>query len=166
MQLTQAAAEKKMADMNMGDLPLVQIMPKKSHVASDWFVQYKNLRRRFMESLEDSIQELAFLNLSRDEFMNLITGRDLPTNLSLRWRIPLTWGGDLTIENMFMCRTFPHSQNMDRFIMEQDGFDTIWMPNPAKKIYLPIIDATGGAGGNATEDRLTQMAAMNRGMDI
>ena len=44
----------------------------------------------------------------------------------------------------------------------------IWLPNPAKKIYVPAHTAGGGDGGNATEDRLSQMAAQiaqSRGME-
>jgi hypothetical protein len=48
---------------------------------------------------------------------------------------------------------------MDRFIMSQSGNETIWLPNPEKKIYLPAHLAGGGDGGNATEDRLAQMSA-------
>ena len=91
-------------------------------------------------------------------------GRAIPDNLSFRFRTPLIWGGKLDIENMFMCATFPHSQNLDRFIIEQYGNETIWLPNPEKKIYLPIHSTISGNGGNATADRLSQFAAtMNTG---
>ena len=112
-----------------------------------------------METLTDCATELAFMNLSQNEFMNLVTGRALPRNTSIRWRIPITIGGELSIENMFLCRTFPHSHRLDRFIMEQSGNETIWLPNPAHAIYIPTHTASGGAGGNATSDRLAQMAA-------
>ena len=100
------------------------------------------------------------MNLSKEEFMNLITGRSMPENTSLRFRIPLIWGGKLTIDNMFMCLTFPHSQNLDRFIIEQSDAKTIFLPNPAKKIYVTTHLASGGTGGNMASDRLT-MAAIN-----
>ena len=48
---------------------------------------------------------------------------------------------------------------MDRFIISQSGNDIIWLPNPAKKIYLPIGTLGGGDGGNGTEDRLTETIA-------
>ena len=112
-----------------------------------------------MASLTDSAETLAFMNLTQDEFMNIIMGRDLPQNISIRFRIPLVWGGKLEIDNLFMCWTFPHSYNMDRFIIAQSGAQTIWMPNPTKKIYLPAHTAGGGDGGNATEDRLAQIGA-------
>ena len=92
----------------------------------------------------------------------------MPDNFSLRMRIPLIWGGDLSIDNMFMCRTFPHSQKLDKFILDQYGNDIIWLPNPAKKIYIPLHNISGGDGGNATSDRLSQIAAQivaNRGME-
>lgn len=168
MQLTKDTAEKILADMNMEDMPLVCVRPTPHVVAPDWFGKYRNVARQFMQSLSDSVEELAFMNLPQDDFMNLLMGRCLPANTSLRFRIPLVWGGELSVANMFMCSTFPHSQNLDRFIINQSGASEIWLPNPAKKIYVTTHTASGGAGGNATEDRLSQMAAhfaSDRGMN-
>ena len=159
MELNAGTAEKLISDMGMSDLPLTQVHPTPTIVASDWFSRYKKLCPEFMASLTDSAETLAFMNLTQDEFMNIIMGRDLPQNISIRFRIPLVWGGKLEIDNLFMCWTFPHSYNMDRFIIAQSGAQTIWMPNPTKKIYLPAHTAGGGDGGNATEDRLAQIGA-------
>ena len=90
---------------------------------------------------------------------HLLTGRALPRNTSIRWRIPITLGGEMSIENMFLCRTFPNSHRLDRFIMEQTGNETLWLPNPEKAVYVTTHTATGGTGGNATSDRLSQVAA-------
>lgn len=168
MQLSKDAAEKIMADMSMDDMPLTCHRPIPHAVAPDWFSRYRSVAREFMQSLTDSIEELAFMNLSQDDFMALLSGRRLPPNTSLRFRIPLVWGGELSADNMFMCSTFPHSQNLDKFIINQSGAAEIWLPNPAKKIYVPAHTAGGGTGGNATEDRLAQMAAhfaADRGMN-
>ena len=168
MQLTKSAAEKLIADLGMDDMPIVPLRHVQTNVPSDWFKQYKNLTHQFLETLTDCATEMAFMNLSQEEFMNLLMGRSIPPNLSIRFRIPLVWGGKLELDNLFMCRTFPHAHNMDRFIIMQSGNDTIWLPNPAKKIYLPAHTGGGGDGGNATEDRLSQMAAhaaSNRGME-
>lgn len=159
MQMNESVAQKRIADLGMDDLPLMQIRPEQHSVSPDWFKKYHDLVHEFAQSLTDSIQELAFMNLPQDDFMGLIMGRRMPENLSIRLRIPLIWGGKLEIDNVFMCMTFPHSYNMDRFIIEQSGNDTIWMPNPAKKIYLPAHMMNGGDGGNATSDRLSQLAA-------
>ncbi|MDR0726829.1 MAG: hypothetical protein LBF37_02075 [Rickettsiales bacterium] len=167
-QIRKAAAEKRLADLSMDDLPVMEFTVTETAVAPNWFTKYKSLRREFMRSLTDSVEDLAFMNLSQDEFMGLITGRKMPDNLSIRFRIPLVWGGKLELSNMFLCRTFPHSQNMDKFIIEQAGNPTVWLPNPAKKVYVPAHTASGGDGGNATEDRLSQMAAQiaaGRGME-
>ena len=126
-------------------------------------IRVKNLCKQFMQSLTDSVETLAFMNLDQEEFMNLIMGRSVPSNMSFRFRIPLVWGGKLEIDNMFMCWTFPHSHNMDRFIINQSGNSTIWLPNPAQKVYLPAHTTGGGDGGNATEDRLAQMGAQLAG---
>ena len=168
MQLKKSSAEKRLEDFFMDDLPVMEFDVHESCVSPDWFIKYKSMRREFMKSLTDSVEDLVFLNLSQDEFLGLVTGRALPANLSIRFRVPLVWGGKLEIENLFMCRTFPHSHNMDRFIIEQAGSNTVWLPNPAKKVYIPAHTAGGGDGGNATEDRLSQLAAQlaaNRGME-
>ena len=132
------------------------------------FKEYKKACKEFIQGLSDSVQELAMLNLSQDEFIGLLMGTSIPNNLSIRFRIPILWGGKIDSENMFMCKTFPHSYNMDRFIIEQSEKPIIWLPNPAKKIYIPAHTASGGDGGNATEDRLSQIAAQlaaGRGME-
>lgn len=168
MQLKKSSAEKRMADLFMDDLPVMEFTPQAATVDADWFTKYKKLRVDFMRSLTDSAEDLAFLNLTQDEFIGLVMGRALPANLSIRFRVPLVWGGKLELDNMFMCRTFPHSHNMDRFIIEQSGADTIWLPNPARKVYVPAHTLGGTEGGNATEDRLSQMAAQfaaDRGME-
>ena len=158
MQLNQTAAENRIADLGMADLPLELFRPTPQMVAPDWFKKYHELVRAFATTLTDSIQELAFLNLPQSDFVDLIMGRRMPENLSVRFRVPLVWGGKLEIDNLFLCQTFPHAHNMDRFIIEQSGNDVIWLPNPAKKVYIPIHMANGGEGGNATTDRLSQIA--------
>ena len=168
MQLSQASAEKIMKDMGMDDLPLIAVRPTPHQISPDWFQRYRAARHSFMQNLNDCITELAFMNLNQEEFMNLLTGRSVPQNVSIRMRIPLTWGGEISPENMFMCSTFPHSQDIDKFILGQAGYDTIWLPNPEKKIYIPAHTSGGGTGGNATEDRLAQVAAQiaaGRGME-
>lgn len=159
MQLNQATAEKLLADMGMNDMPIMEIVPTPTALSPDWFKKYKELCHNFVTSLTDSVQELAFMNLDQDEFMSLLMGQSIPKNMSFRFRIPLTWGGKMEIDNMFMCWTFPHAQKLDRFIISQSGAESIWLPNPAKKIYIPAHTTGGGDGGNATEDRLAQMAA-------
>jgi hypothetical protein len=99
------------------------------------------------------------MNLPQEEFMNLIMGRSIPENMSFRLRIPLIWGGKLEIDNMFMCRTFPHAHKMDIFIATQSDANTIWLPNPTNKVYHPAQTLGGGDGGNGTEDRLTETMA-------
>jgi len=64
----------------------------------------------------------------------------------------------LDISNMFLCWTFPHSHNLDRFIIEQNDAATVYLPNPEKKVYLTSHIGGGGDGGNAASDRLSQAA--------
>ena len=159
MQLNAGTAEKLLSDMSMDDMPVIEYVPKPTTLAPDWFKKYKELCHAFASSLTDSAQELAFMNLSQDEFMALLMGQSIPQNVSFRFRIPLMWGGKLELDNMFMCWTFPHSLRLDKFLIMQSDAKTVWLPNPSKKIYLPAHTAGGGDGGNATEDRLAQMAA-------
>ena len=159
MDWTQANAEKRLEELNIPDMPITAVRPGPISVDSDWFQKYKQECHKFTRSLTDCVQELAMMNLSREEFMDLLMGREIPDNLSIRFRTPLVFGGKIEIDNMFMCLTFPHSQNMDRFIIEQAGHETIWLPNPARKVYLPIHSTISGLGGNAVADRQSQIAA-------
>lgn len=168
MQWNTGTVEKRLTELGMDDLPVIQVRPTPHAVDADWFKKYHDLAHTFAMSLTDSVQELAFMNLPSDDFMDLILGHRMPENLSLRLRVPLIWGGKLEIDNMFLCMTFPNAHNMDRLIIEQSGNDVIWMPNPAKKVYLPAHMMNGGDGGNATTDRLSQLAAQivaSRGME-
>lgn len=168
MQLTKEQAEQKLNELRMEDLPLINITPQKASLSSDWFIKYKKACHEFILSLSDSIEELAFMNFSQEDFMNLITGRKIPDNLSIRFRIPLMYGGKIETDNMFMCWTFPNSYRIDKFIADQAGNETIWLPNPKKKVYVSAHTASGGDGGNATSDRLSQLAAQlsqSRGME-
>lgn len=164
MQLNQTSALQRLASLGLDDMPVMEYVPKSCRLDSDWFTKYTSLRREFLASLSDSMEELAFMNLPQDEFINLIMGKSLPDNLSIRFKIPLIWGGDLKIENMFLCWTFPHSYNLDRFIIEQSDAKIVYLPNPNKKIYLTTHSGGGGDGGNASSDRLSQ-AAFNFMMD-
>ena len=163
MQWTEAVAEKRLAELKMSDMPVMSITPRNMPVDKDWFQKYKELCKQFSRSLTDCVQELSLMNLNRDEFMGLLMGREIPINLSIRFKVPLAWGGKLELDNLFMCYTFPISHNLDRFIIEQSGNDIIWLPNPARKIYLPIHSTKIGNGGNAVSDRLSQMSAHKSG---
>jgi hypothetical protein len=165
MQLNASTAEKKLSELGIKEMPLIEYSPIRTNVPTDWFVQYKKLCHKFMSELSDCIEELALMNLPQDDFMELIMGNKISENLSIRFRVPLVWGGDLSTDNMFMCKTFPHSYNIDRFIISQSGNDTIWLPNPTKKIYLPVSTLGGGDGGNGTEDRITETIASQLASD-
>lgn len=156
MQLNEHSAMERLAALGMDDLPVIAYTPQKCSLDKDWFKKYSVLRREFLESLTDSFEEIAFMNLPQEEFINLVMGKTLPENLSIRFRIPLLWGGELDASNMFLCWTFPHAYNMDRFIIEQSDAKTIYLPNPEKKVYLTSHTGGGGPGGNATSDRLTE----------
>lgn len=158
MFLNKESAMERLAALGMDDMPVIEYRPTRCSVSPDWFKKYTALRREFLSSLTDSFEEIAFMNLPQDEFINLIMGKELPENTSLRLKVPLIWGGDLSIENMFLCYTFPHSQNLDRFIIEQINSAVVYLPNPEKKIYVTTHLSGGGDGGNATSDRLTQSA--------
>ena len=161
MQYNQHTALERLAKLGMDDMPVMEYVPTRCNMDSDWFRKYVSLRREFISSLTDSFEEITFMNLTQDEFIQLITGKSLPENTSIRFKIPLLWGGELSIDNMFLCWTFPHSHNMDRFIIEQSDAATIFLPNPAKKIYLTSHTGGGGPGGNSASDRLSQTAINN-----
>lgn len=158
MQLSEHLALERLAVLGLDDMPVMEYTPKQCMLGPDWFKKYSAIRREFLSSLGDSFEEIAFMNLPQDEFVGLITGQSLPGNLSIRLKIPLLWGGKLDIDNMFLCFTFPHSFNLDRFIIEQSDAKTVYLPNPERKIYLTTHTGGGGAGGNSASDRLSQSA--------
>jgi len=163
--MTKQEAERRLAELLMDDMPLREIPARITAVAADWFAKLRQLRVEFLKSLTDSIQELSFLNLSEDAFMRLIQGQGIPENLTIRWRHPLEYGGEVSAKNLFLTLRFPYGQNMDRFMIEQSGKPILWFPNPEKKVYIPTKLLSGGDGGNATSDRLSQMAAQFAAMD-
>lgn len=158
MQLNEHLALERLAILGLDDMPVMEYTKQNCNLEPDWFKKYSSLRREFLSSLSDSLEELAFMNLPQDEFIGLITGQSLPDNLSIRLKVPLLWGGKLEINNMFLCSTFPHSYNLDRFLIDQNDATRVYLPNPEKKIYLTTHTGGGGAGGNATSDRLSQSA--------
>ena len=99
MNWTKEIAEQKLADMKMEDMPIIETIPKTQKLNSDWFKDYKIACKEFMLSLTDSIEELTFLNLNQDEFMGLISGKKMPNNLSIRFRIPILFGGEINPKN-------------------------------------------------------------------
>ena len=158
MQLNKNTALERLAALGLDDMPVMEYAPKYCALDSDWFKKYASLRREFLSSLTDSLEEIAFMNLPQKEFIDLVMGNALPDNISIRFKIPLMWGGNLDINNMFLCWTFPHSFNLDRFIIEQSDAKVVFLPNPGKKVYVTTHTGGGGAGGNAATDRLSQSA--------
>ena len=156
-------AEERLAHYLMDDLPLESSPAAPAPIAADWFARFRAERKRFMETLDDAIQELAMFNLSREDFIGLLTGRALPENLTIRFRRPPLYGGAISADNMFMMTSYPAGLNLDVFMVEQIGQGEIWFPNPKKKIYVSVNMISGTEGGNATSDRLAQsFAAMSR----
>ncbi|MDR2269042.1 MAG: hypothetical protein LBD94_02550 [Rickettsiales bacterium] len=160
-------AEQRLAGFLMDDMPVESCKATPSPFPKDWFRMFRQARIEFMESLDDSVQELALLNLPRDDFINLLTAKTMPENLCLKFRRPILYGGEINPENMFIITNFPYGLNLDIFMAEQSGQGEIWYPNPAKKIYVSMNVLSGGDGGNATSDRLAQaFASMSQNRDM
>ncbi len=159
--MDKSVAEKNLKSLLLDGMPIIEIEAKHHPLEKDWYSKYLTVRKRFLESLSEHIETLIFLNLSQDEFMDLIMGRKTPENLSVRFRIPLQWGGKIEIDNMFLCRTFNESNNIDQFILEQFGNTKIWLPNPTKPVYYPTKAPGTAAGGNSSEE-ITNQEMMNQ----
>ncbi len=151
-------ATKKLDEYLLTGLPIREFNVKPCSVEKDWFAKYIRVRQEFIESLADNMEDLIFFNFPQDVFMDLLMGSKIPENISIRLRVPLVWGGKLEIDNMFLCRTFNDSHNMDKFIISQSAFQTVWLPDPAKKVYMSTNIGGAGDGGNSAEDRMTQIA--------
>ena len=88
MQLNEHRALERLATLGLDDIPVMEYAPKRCLLEPDWFKKYSVLRREFLSSLTDSFEEIAFMNLSPDEFMGLLSGQSIPQNISIRFRIP------------------------------------------------------------------------------
>ncbi len=165
----------KLSDIGISDMPIFKVVFQPKNLDENWYPLYKKERRLFLQSLTDSIEELANLNLERNDILNIINGK-LPENLSIRFRVPIMYGGDISKDNMFLLPTNPFNLIIDRFFLIQandfmkkmsreikSGYDfasTLFVPYPLKKVYCPTTGNIAiGDGGNATEDRLAQVAA-------
>ena len=81
MQLNEQRALERLATMGLDDMPVIEYTPKSCALDPDWFKKYSALRHEFLTSLDDSLEEIAFMNLPQDEFIGLIMGQFLPENL-------------------------------------------------------------------------------------
>ncbi|MDR3208591.1 MAG: hypothetical protein LBT45_01960 [Rickettsiales bacterium] len=153
---TKRDAEVRLAQFLMDDLPLEACPAVPAPLPGDWFARFRAARMDFMGSLSESVQELALLNLSREDFMSLLSGQRIPENLTVKFRRPILYGGSIHPENMFLMPLFPAGFNLDIFMSEQFGQGQCFYPNPAKKVYVSVQMLSGGDGGNATADRLSQ----------
>ncbi|MDR1071657.1 MAG: hypothetical protein LBL21_03385 [Rickettsiales bacterium] len=153
---TKRDAEARLAQFLMDDLPMDECPAVPAPLPNDWFAQFRAARIVFMESLSESIQELALLNLSREDFISLLSGQHIPENLTVKFRRPVLYGGGINPDNMFLMQMFPAGFNLDIFMAEQAGQGQVFYPNPAKRVYVSVRTISGGDGGNATSDRLAQ----------
>jgi len=159
-------AEAILDSMGITGMPLSMCPARPSQLPSDWFQKFSEMRKKFMKSLDDSIAEIAMINLSQDDFMDLLRGRRIPENLTVRLRRPLVFGGAIEASNMFLTPLFVTGINLDIFMTEQMGQSEIYYPDPAKKVFVAGAGPMAGAGGNAAADRLAQgFAAMAQGRE-
>lgn len=156
MKMTKETATKKLSLLFMEDMPIIEHKVILTKLSSDWFDKYKKIRNDFLKKIINSLDELFWLNLSEKSIIDLLTKEKIPNNISLRFRVPIIYGGEISIKNMFLCKTFPHSYNIDKFLSEQIGEEKIWLPNPEKDIYIPIHTSGTSGGGNGAN--LTQTA--------
>jgi hypothetical protein len=153
-------AEARLENFGISGMRLSACFAHPSQLPADWFQKFLEMRKKFMKSLDDSIAELAIINLSQEDFMDLLRARRIPENLTVRFRRPLVFGGAIEAENMFLTPLFMTGINLDVFMTEQMGQSEIYYPDPAKKVFVTSAGPMAGAGGNATADRLAQGFAM------
>jgi hypothetical protein len=161
--MNQTTAGRRLADLMMEDMPTREITARLQPVPADWYTQYVQKRPAFLQSLSDSIQDLSFMNINQDDFLNIMRGDKLPENVTIHLRVPLQYGGKIENDNMFLCPTYPFAVNIDIFMIEQFGNPTLFIPDPKKRVYIPTRLTGGGEGGNATTDRLSQLSAQLAG---
>ncbi len=172
----QSIWEQKLKDFGMDDLPVQHVSFRPVTLDSDWYVKFKKIRREFLQSLSDSVEELMLMNLSMPMLMGLLQNMELPENLSIKFKRPLMYGGEISVDNMYLVAMHPYGQLLDRFLIDQAmdymakmgktptaGYDyapELFVPNPAKKVYVPTLRSmNNGAGGNTTSDRMSEIAS-------
>ena len=59
----------------------MEIKPMRANIPNDWFARYKKLCHEFMTTLSDCIEEIALINLSQEEFIDLMNQKVKELNL-------------------------------------------------------------------------------------
>lgn len=139
-------AKQLLKKLNIYNVDVQKWIVKKINLDKNWYKAYTKIKTEFLFSLSDSIELLYYMNLSQEEIFETIMGKKIPNGISIKFKIPLFLGGELNVNNLYLCRTFPFSFNIDLFIMEQMENKEIFIPCINKKIYDPLSSSNIGGG--------------------
>ncbi len=114
------------------------------------------------------ISELVAANFSIDNLAELHKGI-APENVDIFLKTPLEYGGTLEFANMFLVKTRPFKDILNRFIDEQillvnkDNTNDfiypteLYVPNPEGIIFKPALSGFAGGGGNTSADKMSEI---------
>lgn len=153
-------AEKRLIALGLSDLPVTEVPAAPRPLPRDWFVQFRAARKKLLSVLlRQSQEEISMMNLDISEIMAMFRGEKIPLNISVKFKIPPVYGGPISPDNMFVCRTLPEGRAIDIFLAEQAGLPVLFYPNPAKRVYVTSMSSMNSPGGNATSDRVSEVLA-------
>jgi len=122
----------------------------------------------------NSMEEMAKAGLPYEMVASMGRGQ-FPENLSLCFKIPPEYGGEVAFSNMFLIQKYPYLEMINAFLDEQmleynrdaahthdTGFalpPELFYPNPEGIVFLPALKGLASPGGNATTDKMTQIGS-------
>ncbi|MDR2685881.1 MAG: hypothetical protein LBB23_03875 [Rickettsiales bacterium] len=155
-----AEASRRLAALGISDLALGEVAAQPQPLPRDWFAAFRAARRELLTNrIKKNQEELFMIGLNPAEITDIYKGIRIPVGVSVKFRIPPIYGGEISPENMFVCRSVPEGRAIDIFIAEQAGAGVFFYPNPAKNVYMTSMGSLNSPGGNATSDRLSDVQA-------
>ncbi|MCL2629174.1 MAG: hypothetical protein FWD33_00540 [Alphaproteobacteria bacterium] len=153
-------AERRQGDLGLDDLPLVEVAAAVRPLPKGWFEEFRRERRRLLtELVRKDKEELMMMGLPIDDIVAMLGGKKIPAGVSVKFRVPPIYGGDISAENMFICRAASEGRAIDIFIAGQAGAENFFAPNPSKSVYVTSMKSMNSPGGNSTSDRMSDVLA-------
>ena len=166
------------AKLGLPEMPILRV-EKKTKTQIDKFKfrsDFMVMAKKFMQfAAYNNMEQIAMADISMDSVVYMREGV-IPENFSVYMKIPMEYGGKLEFSNMFLIRTKPFKDILDKFIDEQiitfnkgekivdinAGFkmpNEIFVPYPKGIVFVPALKGFAGAGGNATTDKMSEIGS-------
>jgi hypothetical protein len=153
-------AEKRLKALGLDDMPLVSVAAIPRPLPAGWFAEFRGARRDLLtQNVKEFKEELFMMDIPIEDIMAMFRGEKIPPNVSVKFKVPPIYGGPISTDNLFICRTASEGRLLDIFIAEQAGASELFCPNPTKSVYVASMASMNSPGGNATSDRLADVQA-------